>query len=92
MPVHANSLANLKSFPPGQSGNPGGRPRGGGFVAAEVDADLLEDVHAGVVDRLDLLGGEEVDPGDVALEFGEPGLDSGAAGPVSYTHLRAHET
>ena len=28
MPVHANSLANLKSFPPGQSGNPGGRPRG----------------------------------------------------------------
>ncbi len=28
MPVHANSLANLKSFPPGQSGNPGGRPKG----------------------------------------------------------------
>ena len=26
--IHENSLANLKRFQPGQSGNPGGRPRG----------------------------------------------------------------
>ena len=26
--MHSNSLANLKHFPPGQSGNPGGRPKG----------------------------------------------------------------
>jgi hypothetical protein len=45
-PVHPNSLANLKPYPPGVSGNPGGRPRGASIVAPLL-AELAEGAEFG---------------------------------------------
>ena len=38
MATHPNSLANLKPFPPGVSGNPAGRPKAGAVIAEWMDA------------------------------------------------------
>lgn len=50
----AGRVQNLKPFKPGQSGNPGGRPRKdlASIIASEVFADNSESIKAGLAKKL----------------------------------------
>ena len=66
---------------------PRGPPHGDRLVVAELDADVLQHRHRGVVDAQKLLMGHDVDERDAPIELGQPlqpiGRAGGAAGQVA---------
>ncbi len=45
MLAHPNTLANLRPWQPGQSGNPAGRARGGAYISEWLNTLLIVDEH-----------------------------------------------
>ena len=78
----ARSLANLKPFKPGQSGNPGGRPKG--IVQRAVRKQLLAEIASGVknVDAVAAAQVEKAIAGDTAAFVAIRDTCDGKPGPA----------